>query len=173
MDKWLTITWKLFKKNTYIYIYIARGNKRSARTFWPNFFETAPGVMDIRAFRSWVSAPTCLFWASLFRGPDQFFDRGRPPEWPLDVCRVSVPQTSSLSCFLVPEHKRVAVSVPTLSGFFENCGWSLAEEKAAKEGLQQGGRGATERWGNGPESFYAPLSLFWNLRRSLETPQNF
>ena len=40
-----------------------------------------PPVMDVRAFGSWMSAPTCLFFLG-FRGPDRTFEPGRLPGYP-------------------------------------------------------------------------------------------
>ena len=53
-------------------------------------------VVDVCAFRSWMSEANCLF-SQGFEGPDRSFGAGYPREWPPDVRGISGPKTSSLA----------------------------------------------------------------------------
>ena len=56
------------------------GNKNRARDFSDRSFFKPPGVMDVRAFGLWMSAPTCLFFfLQDFEGLTEAFAPGRPP----------------------------------------------------------------------------------------------
>ena len=72
-----------------------RERKSSPKVFLIKVFWKPLRVIDIRAFGSWMSEPTCLF-SRVFKYPDQSFDPGYPREWPPDVRGISVPRTYSL-----------------------------------------------------------------------------
>ena len=57
------------------------GNENSAQSFSDRSFWKSLGVVDVRAFGSWMSAPKCLFF-QYFEGPDRSFGPGYPREWP-------------------------------------------------------------------------------------------
>ena len=78
-------------------------NENSAQSFSDQNFWKSLRVVDVRAFGSWMSAPKCLFFFQDFEGPDRSFGPGYPREWPPDVRGISVPKTSSLGWFFVPE----------------------------------------------------------------------
>ena len=79
------------------------GNENSAQSFSDRSFWKSLGVVDVRAaFRSWMSAPKCLF-SHGFEGPDRSFGTGYPREWPPDVRGISGLKTSSLGWFFVPD----------------------------------------------------------------------
>ena len=86
---------------------VVRERKFSLKFVWPKFFWPKcfkpPGVMDARAFGSWMSAPKCLFFSRI--------SRAWPKRLPPDVCQdirvdvqgISSPKTYSWGCFFVPE----------------------------------------------------------------------
>ena len=83
------------------------GNENSARSFSDrSFFKTLPGVMDVRAFGSWMSAPKCLFLTGC-RGPDRSFcprtSAGISAWTSTGYPAPKRPKTYSLGCFFVPE----------------------------------------------------------------------
>ena len=78
-------------------------NEDSAQSFSDRTFWKSLGVMDVRAFGSWMSAPKCLF-SQDFDRPDRSFGSGYPREWPPDVRGMSVPKTSSLGWFFVLDY---------------------------------------------------------------------
>ena len=51
------------------------------KVFLPEVLCTPPGVRDVRAFGSWMSAPKCLFFLG-FEGLPEGFDPGCPPYEP-------------------------------------------------------------------------------------------
>ena len=55
--------------------------RNSARSFSDRSFQNPPGVMDVRAFGSRMSAPKCLFFQD-FEGLTEVFAPGRPPGYP-------------------------------------------------------------------------------------------
>ena len=57
------------------------GNENSAQSFSDRSFCKSLGVVDVRAFGSWMSAPKCLFFQH-FECPDRSFGPGCPREWP-------------------------------------------------------------------------------------------
>ena len=57
------------------------GDENSARSFLTEVFLNPPGVMDVRAFGSWMSAPKCLFFQD-FEGLSEVFAPARPPGYP-------------------------------------------------------------------------------------------
>ena len=59
--------------------------------FLTKVFENPPGVMDVRAFGSWMSAPKCLFFQD-FEGLTEVFAPGRPPGYPRGRPRHILPQ---------------------------------------------------------------------------------
>ena len=77
------------------------GTKIQPEAFLTEVFLNPPGVMDVRAFGSWTSAPKCLFFSRSLRASPKFYPR-RPPAYPR-ARRISGPNTYSLGCFAVPE----------------------------------------------------------------------
>ena len=57
------------------------GTKIQPEVFLTEVFFKPPGVMDVRAFGSWMSAPTCLLFQD-FEGLTKVFAPGRPPGCP-------------------------------------------------------------------------------------------
>ena len=55
------------------------GNGKSARRFSAQSFLHPLGVMDVRAFGSWMSTPICFFFQG-FEGLPKVFDPGHPHE---------------------------------------------------------------------------------------------
>ena len=78
------------------------GSENSAQSFSDRSFWKSLRVVDVRVFGSWMSAPKCLFFQHL-EGPDRSFGPGYPREWAPDVRGISVPKTSSLGWFFVPD----------------------------------------------------------------------
>ena len=55
--------------------------KIQPEVFLTEVFLNSPGVMDVRAFGSWMSAPKCLFFQGL-EGLTEVFAPGRLPGYP-------------------------------------------------------------------------------------------
>ena len=75
------------------------------RKFSPIFirpkFVLNPGVMYVRAFGSWMSAPKCLFFFQDFEGLTEVFAPDVRRDIRVDVCGISHPKTYSLGCCFI------------------------------------------------------------------------
>ena len=80
------------------------GNEKSARSFSARSFFAPPGVMDVRAFGSWISAPKCLFFQG-FEGLPEVSDPGLPREIAPGRPRDIRPENFLFACFFVPENR--------------------------------------------------------------------
>ena len=81
------------------------GNENSARSFFDRSFLNPLGVMDVRAFGSWMSAPKCLFFSRISRAWPKFLPPDVRRDIRVDIRGISGPKTYSLGCFFVPECK--------------------------------------------------------------------